>query len=182
MKKIIFLFLFIILSNSALAGGFKTEQDCRSFADKLMDQFINSNFQEGLNSAKQYWPMPEIEIDEFLFSRKVNLIANKGRQKLGRGDDAVGRKVPHMMTQSGLKSVDVRVNDKIFYAEPPYETEIQRTSIEKMKKGVLDEDRRTIGWERGDTMSYLVRSWLPFLRIRSLHVVDAGSLDQTQFG
>jgi len=52
-----------MLSNSALAGGFKTEQECRSFADKLMDQFVNANFQEGLNNAKQYWPIPEVEID-----------------------------------------------------------------------------------------------------------------------
>jgi len=84
MKKIIFLFLFIILSNSALAGGFKTEQDCRSFADKLMDQFINSNFQEGLNSAKQYWPMPEIEIDG---------MANKIKQQWPIVDQRFGKAI-----------------------------------------------------------------------------------------
>jgi hypothetical protein len=66
MKKLVFLSMFMMFSNLALAGGFKTEQECRSFADSLMDQFINENFQEGLNSAKQYWPIPEVEIDGML--------------------------------------------------------------------------------------------------------------------
>ncbi len=63
MKRFVFLFMFIMLSSLAFADGFKTEQDCRLFSDKLMDHFINTNFQEGLNSTKPYWPIPEIEID-----------------------------------------------------------------------------------------------------------------------
>ncbi len=63
MKRCVFLFMFIMLSSLAFAAGFKTEQDCRVFSDKLMDHFINTNFQEGLNSTKPYWPIPEIEID-----------------------------------------------------------------------------------------------------------------------
>ena len=84
MKKIIFLFLFIILSNSALAGGFKTEQECKSFSDKLMDQFIHAKFKEGLNSAKQYWPMPEIEIDG---------MANKIKQQWPIVDQRFGKAI-----------------------------------------------------------------------------------------
>ena len=63
MKRFILLFIFIMLSNSAFADGFKTEKDCKEFSDKLIDNFINANFQEGLNSTKQYWPIPEVEID-----------------------------------------------------------------------------------------------------------------------
>ena len=63
MRKIIFLALFMSLSNLALGGGFKTEQELRPFADKFMDQIIDSKFQEALNSAKPYWPLPSVEID-----------------------------------------------------------------------------------------------------------------------
>ena len=63
MNKIIFLFLFMMLPSIAIAGGFKTEGECKNFSDKLVDQFINGNFKDGLNSAKPYWPIPEIEID-----------------------------------------------------------------------------------------------------------------------
>jgi hypothetical protein len=63
MKKIILLVWFIVLANSVQAGGFKTEKECRSFSDTLMDHFVAANFQEGLNSAKPYWPLPEVEID-----------------------------------------------------------------------------------------------------------------------
>ena len=31
--------------------------------DKLVDNFIKANFQEGLNASKPYWPLPEVEID-----------------------------------------------------------------------------------------------------------------------
>ena len=63
MKKIILIILFVALSNPAQAAGFKTEKDCRSFADGLMDQFLNARFQEGFNSVKKYWPIPETDID-----------------------------------------------------------------------------------------------------------------------
>jgi hypothetical protein len=62
-KKLFLLLLLTLISSPALAGGFKTEQDCRTFSDKLMDQFVQTNFKAGLNSAKPYWPIPEIEID-----------------------------------------------------------------------------------------------------------------------
>jgi hypothetical protein len=63
MKKVIFLLLFLALSHSAIAGSFKAEQELRPFADKFMDQIIVSKFQEALNSAKPYWPLPAVEID-----------------------------------------------------------------------------------------------------------------------
>lgn len=28
-----------------------------------MDHFVKAEFQEGLNLAKKYWPIPEVEID-----------------------------------------------------------------------------------------------------------------------
>ncbi|MFZ5797704.1 MAG: hypothetical protein ACYCYR_16110 [Desulfobulbaceae bacterium] len=63
MKKIVLLLSVLLLAKSALAGGFTTKDECRAFADKLMDHFVAADFQEGLNSAKPYWPIPEVEID-----------------------------------------------------------------------------------------------------------------------
>ena len=53
----------LMSSFSALAQGFESEQQARAFADNLMVQFIAKKFKEGLDSAKPYWPMPEVEID-----------------------------------------------------------------------------------------------------------------------
>ena len=63
MKKIALLLFLMIMPNLALAGGFKTEREIRSFTDKLINHFINSDFQKGLNETKPYWPLPEVEID-----------------------------------------------------------------------------------------------------------------------
>ncbi|MCK5707529.1 MAG: hypothetical protein KAI43_07725 [Candidatus Aureabacteria bacterium] len=84
MKKIIFLFILIMLSNTAFAGGFKTDQDCRAFSDKLMDYFINAKFQDGLNSAKPFWPLPEVEVDS---------LANQIKQQWPIVDQRFGKSV-----------------------------------------------------------------------------------------
>jgi hypothetical protein len=72
------------MSNLALAGGFKTEQEVRSFTDKLMNHFIKADFQGGLNSAKQYWPLPEVEIDG---------MANKIKQQWPIVDQRFGKAI-----------------------------------------------------------------------------------------
>ena len=62
MKNIVVVAM-LMFASSVLAEGFKSEQQTRDFADKLMDQFIAKKFKEGLDSAKPYWPIPEVEID-----------------------------------------------------------------------------------------------------------------------
>lgn len=63
MKKVLFAIVLLLLSQTALAAGFKTENECKAFSDAIIDQFIQSNFQKGLDEAKKYWPLPGIEID-----------------------------------------------------------------------------------------------------------------------
>jgi len=98
--------------------------------------------------AVPFWSLPEFEIDDFLLTRKVYYLAAKGRVKLGRGDMEIGRKVPHLMTQLGLKEIDIRQNDRIHLLEPPYESAMQRDALEKIKKQHLDDDRRRIMSDR----------------------------------
>ncbi|WP_299176821.1 hypothetical protein [uncultured Neptuniibacter sp.] len=63
MRKLIVLLTAIILTSPAYSAGFKTEAETRKFADSLMDHFIRKDFQGGLNGAKPYWPIPDVEVD-----------------------------------------------------------------------------------------------------------------------
>jgi ubiquinone/menaquinone biosynthesis C-methylase UbiE len=49
-----------------------------------------------------------------------------GRKALGRGDSAIGGRVPEMMHKLGLVDIDARLNEKVFLLVPPYETPFQR--------------------------------------------------------
>lgn len=62
MKKIISLIMIFVVS-PAFGESFENEQQVRQFSDKLMDYFVAKNFVGGLETAKPYWPLPEIEID-----------------------------------------------------------------------------------------------------------------------
>lgn len=58
--------IFIILTTLSLgtyATGFKTESEIRTFSDNFMKQIIKEEFDPAFNLVKNYWPMPEVEID-----------------------------------------------------------------------------------------------------------------------
>lgn len=44
-----------------------------------------------------------------------------GKKKLGRGDNDIGLKIPYLFFKSGLRLLDVRCLDKVFWLIPPYE-------------------------------------------------------------
>ena len=93
-----------------------------------------------LNSLtnKPVWSLPEFSMEEELLLKKNALICHKGRIKLGRGNNQIGIKVPFIMKRAGLKDIGIRINDQVTYLEPPYETEQQKISLEKLKKFFLD--------------------------------------------
>jgi hypothetical protein len=62
MKNILIGFLFLV-SGVASATGLDSPKDTRALSDKIIGHFVKTEFQEGLNIAKQYWPLPEVEID-----------------------------------------------------------------------------------------------------------------------
>ncbi len=95
-----------------------------------------------------YWSLPEMSIDEQLLFKKVALVCNKGRLKLGQGDSGIGNKVPFMMKRLGLDEIGIRQNDAVCYVEPPYEGPRQQDLLEHVKKQWLDEDRRKTWMER----------------------------------
>lgn len=57
----------------------------------------------------------------------------KGKQRLGRGDETVGVRVPHIATQAGLDVYDVRLNDRAMHVFPPYRHEKQRNYLELIR-------------------------------------------------
>jgi SAM-dependent methyltransferase len=99
--------------------------------------------------AKRHWSLPELDIEDQLLLAKVAIICNKGRIKLGQGDNSIGTRVPRMMNELGLKDIGIRLNDRVFYLEPPYEDPLQKHSLESVKKELLDEKRRKIFMDRG---------------------------------
>lgn len=61
--KLFTVFIALFFSVSALAEGFKTEEEARQFSDRLLDHFVAGEFEEGLDAAKPYWPLPPVEVD-----------------------------------------------------------------------------------------------------------------------
>jgi ubiquinone/menaquinone biosynthesis C-methylase UbiE len=94
-----------------------------------------------------------------------------GRKALGRGDAAVGGRVPEMMHKLGLVDVDARLNEKVNLLVPPYETPFQRhfkdTMIRNLEKrdeweeelrelflaGRGDEETWEKNWEKGGRLA-----------------------------
>jgi SAM-dependent methyltransferase len=92
--------------------------------------------------ARSHSSLPDLSIEEELLEIKVTLISRKGRIELGRGDNGIGPKVPAMMRELGLTDIDVRMNDRVFHLEPPYEGPEQQHRIEMIRMFFLDDKHR----------------------------------------
>jgi len=95
-----------------------------------------------------YWSLPDTSTEEFLLSRKIFLLANRGRTKLGRGDDGIGCKTPRMMADIGITQIDIRLNDRVHFLQPPYESQFQKDALDKLEKQFFDEERYQTMLER----------------------------------
>jgi ubiquinone/menaquinone biosynthesis C-methylase UbiE len=60
-------------------------------------------------------------LEERMKLRRWNCILTAGKKKLGRGDNEIGSKVPYLFFKSGLRVVDVRCLDRVFWIIPPYQ-------------------------------------------------------------
>jgi ubiquinone/menaquinone biosynthesis C-methylase UbiE len=84
--------------------------------------------------AKDFTSLPEFTLKEQLLSAKVLLVSHKGKIKLGRGDNSIGRKIPMMMKEAGLVDIDIRNNDLVYFLQPPYGSPRQQYYISILKK------------------------------------------------
>jgi hypothetical protein len=71
-----------LFSSGAFAEGFKSPEETRQFADKLIGYFVQTKFTEGLNLAKPYWPLPAVEIDGM--ANKINQTWPLVDQRMGK--------------------------------------------------------------------------------------------------
>jgi len=93
------------------------------------------------HTSYRFNSLPEMSIEDRMLFIKVAYTAHYGRIILGRGDQSIGIKVPHMMTTLGLKEVEARLNDRIFLLESPYESPIQKQHFKMFKRNMVEDDR-----------------------------------------
>ncbi|MFH1373353.1 MAG: methyltransferase domain-containing protein [bacterium] len=87
-----------------------------------------------------YPSVPRFDIEARLLFAKVALVCNKGRINRGQGDNSIGANIPSMMKQLGLSDIGVRINDRVYYTEPPYEGDLQQFHLEWDRKKWLDDE------------------------------------------
>lgn len=70
-----------------------------------------------------------VDLERFQHARFY--IAGKCTQ--GRGDDTIGVRVPQLMLDAGLGVFDVRMNDRVFHAIPPYAKPLEQKMLERLR-------------------------------------------------
>jgi SAM-dependent methyltransferase len=80
------------------------------------------------NSAYQFTD------EDHLLQAGIQLAINRGRIKLGRGDQSIGNKIPHILSRMGMREIDVRMNEQTHFLEPPYESEEQKHLLKILKR------------------------------------------------
>lgn len=74
-------------------------------------------------------------IEETLDHIKYRLIIEKGKRRMGRGDNSLGDLLPGMFANEHLKSIEVRLSDKAIAMYPPYDNEEQLATLKQWMKG-----------------------------------------------
>lgn len=55
--------IFLLVSLQVQASGFSTAEETRKFSDQTIELFVQGKFNEALNQAKPFWPIPAVEVD-----------------------------------------------------------------------------------------------------------------------
>lgn len=92
--------------------------------------------------------VPDLTIDERMLLARAALLCNRGRKERGFGDTSVGCRVPHMMRKLGLVNIRVRINDRAYFVEPPYEGDLQQFHLDWARNSWLNEEWRVAKRER----------------------------------
>ncbi|MBD3170648.1 MAG: methyltransferase domain-containing protein [candidate division Zixibacteria bacterium] len=96
------------------------------------------NFRPTLVPA--FTSLPEHDVKTQMLLYRVNLLTNKGRMELGRGDNGIAPRIPHLLAKLGMGNIEVRTREEVSFLEPPYDSKGQREKIENMKKHWLNDD------------------------------------------
>ncbi len=63
-----------------------------------------------------------------------------GKQRLGRGDDSIGVQVPWLAQAAGLRVLDIRLNDRVWHALPPYRKVSEQVALEGTRDWVAQDE------------------------------------------
>lgn len=74
-------------------------------------------------------------VEETLDHIKYRLIIEKGKRKMGRGDNSLGDLLPGLFAAEELKNIEVRLSDKAIAMYPPYDNEEQLATLKQWMKG-----------------------------------------------
>jgi SAM-dependent methyltransferase len=69
-----------------------------------------------------------------LFDHEVYLRMKRGRKRQGNGDWSIGCYVPSWMEQRGLRDVNARTNERVYWIAPPYSSPNQETALRNTKE------------------------------------------------
>lgn len=90
--------------------------------------------------TRAYSSLPGYDLETELLLYKVASLSNRGRIKLGRGDNGVAPMIPHMLSELGVIEIEARVKETVSLLEPPYESERQQEAIKNMRDIWMSED------------------------------------------
>jgi len=82
---------------------------------------------------------PELSIEDQLGLLELELRGQRGKQRLGEGDNSIGERVPGLFATLGLSDIQVLQNDKSGPFVPPYASDDEQARIDNNRELV---DRR----------------------------------------
>ncbi len=75
----------------------------------------------------------------------------RGKARLGEGDNLLGEALPGLLHRAGLDDVDVRQNDRVWSMVPPYATPFEKAQVDEAHDAVA----RNLGlWDEATTKRY----------------------------
>ncbi len=99
------------------------------------------------------------DIEEVLEHVKYALICERGKKRLGQGDNSVGDLVPGFMAEAGLQDIEVCLSDKAIPMYPPYTTKEQQAALRQWSRGSAWQGTRYSDY---DFFSAFGETYLPF--------------------
>jgi len=65
MRVIVGIFL-VLFAVSSFGGSLVDEKSTRDLSDKMIQHFFKKEFQKGIDLAKPYWPLADVELDSLV--------------------------------------------------------------------------------------------------------------------
>lgn len=75
------------------------------------------NFAQNINPG--FSPL-QPDFETYWLQSKIYYYLLQGRKQAGKGDNAIGFKIPAMLKKAGLIKIDARANDRIYLFDAPY--------------------------------------------------------------